>query len=751
MALNVSKGVPRSPILAKRGSVSRSQSVLLTLPAIKGSSAEELQGLCCTKPLTFVSSRRSSSTVCFLGKSQDTETKPHEDCLDLPNSKTVQKEVEKEVMPRSKSNSSQVLVEYVSNDAKFVNERARSDFVLLSRGIVRLDARARQDVAILGSGFLKLDARAREDTEKIDRDVKRKAERLHHIATILKNIAQSKLKNAADKHWSDGALEADLRRADFRAKQRAMEDALMALEFIKNIHDMMVQKMVDSLVTSETGTTDRISLEKNGKALEFFLGEVSSDSISAIEEAYKSMASALSEADGIDYTDPEELELLVTTLIDLDAMDGKSSASLLAECSSSPDVNTRKALANALAAAPSMWTLGNAGMGALQRLAEDSNPAIAAAASRAISALKKQWEKDMALSKPPPQHFSPFNNPNPHLETAASTLTFSTDSSRRIRRDVLLSVSGTIIPQLFLLDLKRSSSASAADLFSFLAPQPEPVRTVEMAKEGLRKNGENIKKIKEIMIENKRWKEGGKEIRRSASNMKQDLYLIIQAKPPKDRPLLRSFYSSLFSTITKLDYAARDGDATKDCVVDYVRRWVARIHEQTFEISISYPKTYLDVIESLIAFAVHKRVKNLVLDFSNPAWRTFHHDVNLDELVVEIPQSVYDLATLESLKVGACKKFDPAKLSNLGKLKTVSFGWMELKNPELFLKTSRVLDNNNDESKDSNTAEGGMLCHLLNNLLDDGGRSATTLTNVGSAMADVFIDAMIAEALRAEK
>ncbi|RID74557.1 hypothetical protein BRARA_B01650 [Brassica rapa] len=204
-----------------------------------------------------------------------------------------------------------------------------------------------------------------------------------------------------------------------------------------------------------------------------------------------------------------------------------------------------------------------------------------------------------------------------------------------------------------------------------------------------------------------------------------------------------------------------------------------RIHEQTFEISISYPKTYLDVIESLIAFAVHKRVKNLVHDFSNPAWRTFH-DVNLDELVVEIPQSVYDLATLESLKVGACKKFDPAKLSNLGKLKTVSFGWMELKNPELFLKTSRVekyeriincvfllncifnlprvdilkysgdlfrfefdnmniiisevefdfrvLDNNNDESKDSNTAEGGMLCHLLNNLLDDGGRSATTLT-----------------------
>lgn len=86
------------------------------------------------------------------------------------------------------------------------------------------------------------------------------------------------------------------------------------------------------------------------------------------------IATALSEADGIDYTDPEEvliikilffspsliecwitflvsytiiffhleqLEMLIATLIDLDAMDGKRSASLLAECSSSPDENTR--------------------------------------------------------------------------------------------------------------------------------------------------------------------------------------------------------------------------------------------------------------------------------------------------------------------------------------------------------------------------------------------------------------------------
>ncbi|CAM8899353.1 unnamed protein product [Rhodiola kirilowii] len=285
---------------------------------------------------------------------------------------------------------------FVYNDAKFVNDRARNDIFLLSRGIRRLDARARQDVAILGLEFLKIDARAREDTEKIDRGVKEKAERLHIIGSKLKEKAQTRLKSVAEKHWNDGALEADLRRADLRAKQRAMEDALTALEFVKYIHDMMVSKVYNFPVNEKKDSVStgnpigRIMLEKNGINLDF--AEVSADRILAIEEAYWSIASALYDADGIDYTDPEDLELLVTTLIDLDAMDGKSSVSLLAECSSSPDVNTRKALANALAAAPSMWTLGNAGMGALQRLAEDSNPAIASAASKAIYELKKQWE-----------------------------------------------------------------------------------------------------------------------------------------------------------------------------------------------------------------------------------------------------------------------------------------------------------------------------------------------------------------------
>ncbi|XP_078431204.1 senescence-associated family protein [Wolffia australiana] len=283
---------------------------------------------------------------------------------------------------------------FAYNDAKFVNDRAKNDLVLLSRGLSRLNDRARQDFRVLGHEFLKLDARAREDTEKIDADVKMKAARLNHIAAILKDRAQSDLKRVADQHWSDGALEADLRRADFLVKRRAMEDAFMALKFVSDIHNMMVDKMIQQRREEGIfgdGSMDYITLERNGIATDRFPGEVSSDRITAIQEAYWSMASAFSEADGIDYTDPDELELLVTTLIDLDAMDGKSTVSLLAECSSSPDVNTRRALANALATAPSMWTLGNAGMGALKRLADDSNPAVAAAASRAIDELKTQW------------------------------------------------------------------------------------------------------------------------------------------------------------------------------------------------------------------------------------------------------------------------------------------------------------------------------------------------------------------------
>ncbi|KAG6466473.1 hypothetical protein ZIOFF_010926 [Zingiber officinale] len=131
---------------------------------------------------------------------------------------------------------------------------------LCTSGITRLNDRARQDAAVLRLGFLKLDARAREDTRKIDLGVKEKAARLKHLAT---DRAQSDLKRVADQHWSDGALEVSL--------------FLPSNERSFSLKDKM----------------GFITLKKNGKALDLFADEVTTDRMQAIQEAYWTMASAL--------------------------------------------------------------------------------------------------------------------------------------------------------------------------------------------------------------------------------------------------------------------------------------------------------------------------------------------------------------------------------------------------------------------------------------------------------------------------
>lgn len=290
--------------------------------------------------------------------------------------------------------------------AQNLDERARNDLLLLSRQIVRLDMRARADVALLGSGFLKLDARAREDVEKLDTRARMEIIRLRRIALGLSESASMELSSAAEEHWSDGALDADLRLADLRARRRAMEDLYAALQAVRNVHRALVSTLrirsnkplqldvrKDSLERGVSGDSQgfRSYLRNSDPAL---------DRISAIQDAYWKMASALVEAEGMECTDPDELEFIVAALLDMEEVDGGGGALLVSESASSPDVATRLALADALADAPSLWTLGNAGMGALQRLSMDSNPAVAAAASKAINELKSQWRQQDQLIFP---------------------------------------------------------------------------------------------------------------------------------------------------------------------------------------------------------------------------------------------------------------------------------------------------------------------------------------------------------------
>ncbi|XP_010553893.1 PREDICTED: psbQ-like protein 3, chloroplastic [Tarenaya hassleriana] len=156
-------------------------------------------------------------------------------------------------------------------------------------------------------------------------------------------------------------------------------------------------------------------------------------------------------------------------------------------------------------------------------------------------------------------------NPPPETEDSRSTPTnIITEGKRgRRRRNIVLSITGTSLAQVFFShQISSSSSANAID-FSNLIPEPEPERTLQSAQEGIKKNAEGILGTEEMMTEEKRWREAQRELRRSAGNMKQDMYIIIQSKPPKERPLLRALYSNLFTTITKLDYAARDEDEAK--------------------------------------------------------------------------------------------------------------------------------------------------------------------------------------------
>ncbi|ESQ42978.1 hypothetical protein EUTSA_v10015513mg [Eutrema salsugineum] len=135
--------------------------------------------------------------------------------------------------------------------------------------------------------------------------------------------------------------------------------------------------------------------------------------------------------------------------------------------------------------------------------------------------------------------------------------------------------------------------------------------------------------------------------------------------------------------------------SARHAFIDYACRWVDRIQDQdveSFEISISRPSIYMSVIESLIAFAVGKQVKKLVLDFSKPIWKTTRDVHEYLDLTVEVPESVYNLTSLESLTVRACRTFDPLRFKDVGIFKSLSFGYMRLENLEPLLSKASGLE-----------------------------------------------------------
>ncbi|KAF9664078.1 hypothetical protein SADUNF_Sadunf17G0118800 [Salix dunnii] len=94
--------------------------------------------------------------------------------------------------------------------------------------------------------------------------------------------------------------------------------------------------------------------------------------------------------------------------------------------------------------------------------------------------------------------------------------------------------------------------------FRFATPDQ---RSVEEAESGARDYAQSLLQLKDL-LESQSWKEAQKVLRRRSSNLKLDLYAVIESKPGKDRPQLRTLYSNLFNNVTKLDYAVRDRDVS---------------------------------------------------------------------------------------------------------------------------------------------------------------------------------------------
>ncbi|XP_059643241.1 psbQ-like protein 3, chloroplastic [Cornus florida] len=155
------------------------------------------------------------------------------------------------------------------------------------------------------------------------------------------------------------------------------------------------------------------------------------------------------------------------------------------------------------------------------------------------------------VSKPnTPNHF-PIFTCHPKLSLQYRKTTQMSLQCNRTRRAGLIATIASVVL------LSRNGSLNAFELRMTV-----PDQSVEEAESGIRGHALSLLQVKDL-LESESWKEAQKELRKSSSKLKQDIYTIIQSKPPSQRPPLRKLYSTLFNSVTRLDYAARDKDATR--------------------------------------------------------------------------------------------------------------------------------------------------------------------------------------------
>ncbi|KAG2573447.1 psbQ-like protein 3, chloroplastic [Panicum virgatum] len=125
-----------------------------------------------------------------------------------------------------------------------------------------------------------------------------------------------------------------------------------------------------------------------------------------------------------------------------------------------------------------------------------------------------------------------------------------------------------------LLAPAASSAAAGAGAFDLRITLPE--QSSEEAEAVVRVHARNLLRVKPL-ADAGAWRELQAALRASASNLKQDLYAIIQARPAGQRPDLRRLYSDLFNSVTSMDYAARDKDEVH--VQEYYSKMASALEE----------------------------------------------------------------------------------------------------------------------------------------------------------------------------
>lgn len=187
------------------------------------------------------------------------------------------------------------------------------------------------------------------------------------------------------------------------------------------------------------------------------------------------------------------------------------------------------------------------------------------------------------------------------------------------------------------------------------------------------------------------------------------LVLIISNLPFKEAvktSVLAKRWKNLYRETTNVSFiesefvkcsVSDDEETKRDARVSFVRLmvdWVSGFSGQvieSFQLCLSKPVGFETQITSLIEFAVSKKVKNLVLDFSDPSWNNSNQAEAEEASVFQLPECVYNLATLESLKLFACG-INPSRVANPGSIKSLCFGWIQLGNIMSLISNSPLLE-----------------------------------------------------------